>query len=115
MHLERFITKHPVAIIIICALAMAPALYGFLATGVNYDILTYLPQQLDSMKGETILDKEFQDAALSFLIVKGMEPKDILSLEERIRRIPGVGAVVGAADIVSPAIPIDIIPPAISD
>jgi len=115
MKTARFIASHPVAIIVACGLLCLPAAYGFLTTTVNYDILTYLPQDLDSMKGEKVLDEEFQDASISILILKDMEAREILELEDGIRGLPGVATVLGVHDVLAPTIPMEILPESIRD
>jgi uncharacterized protein len=115
MKLARFIANHAWAIIAVCAILMVPALIGFITTRVNYDILTYLPQDLNSMQGEKILDEDFGDASISILIMQGMQAKDIVALEGKIRAVPGVSAVIGANDALPDSVPLDIVPPALKD
>jgi uncharacterized protein len=110
MKLGRLIARHSVLIIVIAAALMVPAAIGFIATRVNYDILSYLPQDLESMKGEAVLDRDFHDAYLSILIVRTMEAKDVIALEERIRGVEGVLTVMGAGDVLSPSVPPEILP-----
>lgn len=113
MKLARFIAKNAVPIIVACAILCVPALIGFITTEVNYDILTYLPQDLNSMKGEAILDKEFGDAAISILVLESMDAKDVVALEAKIREVPGVSAVLGANDVLSPGVPLEMLPEAV--
>ena len=115
MKFASFITRHVKLVLLIALALTVPAAIGFIATRVNYDILTYLPSDLNSMQGEVLLDKEFKDATISILIVEHMPTKDIEALERRIAKVPGVTAVLGAADILSPSVPVDFLPSAIRE
>jgi predicted RND superfamily exporter protein len=115
MKFANFITRHVKLVLIIALALTVPAAIGFITTKVNYDILTYLPSDLNSMQGEVLLDKDFKDATISILIVEGMPTKDIEAMESRIAKVPGVSAVLGAADILSPSVPVDVLPSAIRE
>ena len=64
--------KHPKTVIIAALLLLIPALLGFLGTKVNYDILSYLPDELESVQGEQVLDKTFNTAGISIVITENM-------------------------------------------
>ncbi|WP_041737413.1 MMPL family transporter [Caldicellulosiruptor owensensis] len=106
-----FIAKHRKLVLIVAVLLLIPSVYGFITTKINYDILTYLPKDLDSTKGQEILDKDFKQAALSMLIVKGnMNISDIQKMKEKISRIDGVEKVIWIDDFLDPTIPKDMLP-----
>ena len=84
--LGKKIVKYRVAILIIGLLLLIPSALGYLKTRVNYDILYYLPDNIDTMKGQDILMDDFGKGAFSFIIVKGMENKDVSKLKSRIER-----------------------------
>lgn len=108
--LSRWIAYHPKTVMIICLILIIPSIIGFIMTGVNYDILSYLPEDLESVQGNEVLDKTFHNSASSFIIVKDTEPKDIQKLEEKIRQVEGVSSVMGITDIADPSIPKEILP-----
>ena len=86
----RWIVKHRVAIVIICLLMLIPSVLGMNATKVKYDLLYYLPEDLDTVKGQNILMEEFGKGAFSLCITEGMSETDQQALEDAIRALPGV-------------------------
>lgn len=111
----RFIAKHRVIVLILALILLVPAFYGMAITDINYDMLTYLPSNLDSMKGQEILDKKFSNAATSFLIVQKMESKDIIKLKDKIAKIEGVDKVIWTSDILDNSVPSEILPEDLKD
>ena len=111
----RFIAKHPKIILIVTTLLLIPAAIGYLNTFVNYDIMSYLPDDIESVQGEDILDKNFNSAANGFLVISETSPKDIVALKEKIEKIDGVNAVTWVDDIVDITIPESMLPDAITD
>lgn len=81
-----FIARHRVAILIIGALLLFPAAIGFVKTQVNYDLLSYLPSDIDSVQAENVLDCDFNDASTGMLVIRGMPDKDVAALKEQIAR-----------------------------
>ena len=108
--LAKWIAYHPKTVLIVCLILIIPSVIGFVLTGVNYDILSYLPENLESVQGNQILDQTFHNSASSFIIVKDTEPKDIQKLEDQIRQVEGVSNVMGITDIADPSIPKEILP-----
>lgn len=106
----RFIAKNRILVVVISILLVFPALYGMISTRINYDLLTYLPQNLDSMKGQEILDKKYSDAATSMLIIEDMEPKDIVKIKEKVSKVEGVNKVIWVDDVLDTTIPKEILP-----
>ena len=111
--LAKWIAYHPKTVLIVCLILIIPSIIGYFLTGVNYDILSYLPENLESVQGEQILDETFHNSASSFIIVKDTEPKDIQKLEDQIRQVEGVSNVIGATDIADVTIPKEILPEAV--
>ena len=68
--LAKWIAYHPKTVLIVCLILIIPSIIGYFLTGVNYDILSYLPENLESVQGEQILDETFHNSASSFIIVK---------------------------------------------
>lgn len=106
----RFIANKRIAVLIVAVILIIPSLYGIAKTKINYDLLTYIPQNMDSMKGENILDKTFSSAAISMLIVENMEPKDVLVIKNKIAKVNSVEQVIWTSDLLDTSIPRDIIP-----
>lgn len=107
--LSKWIAYHPKTVLIVCLILIIPSVIGYFATGVNYDILSYLPENIESVQGEQILDETFHNSASSFIIVKDTEPKDVQKLEESIRQVEGVSNVIGVTDLADPSIPKEIL------
>lgn len=105
-----FISKKRAAIIIISVLLLLPAVFGAVSTKINYDMLNYLPKNLDTMKGQAVLDKTFHNAATSMLIIEDMEAKDVVKIKERISKVPGVEKVIWVSDLLDTTIPKEMLP-----
>ena len=110
-----FICKNRITILIITLLLLIPAFIGMNATKINYDILVYLPEDIDTVKGQNILTNDFNIGSFSVTVVDNMESKDILNLESKIKEIEGVGKVISGYDAVGNAIPLEILPSSISE
>lgn len=113
--IAKFIAYHPKTITIIAVLLLIPAAIGYINTFVNYDILSYLPGDLDSVKGENELDETFNSASMSFLVIEDMPSKDVAALKEKIAKVDNVSSVIWVNDIADISIPQEIIPQAIKD
>lgn len=101
----HFIAYHPKTVVIVALLLLIPAVLGYIGTYVNYDILSYLPEELDSVQGEIELDKTFNSAAMSFLVVENMPAKDVKALKEKIAEVKNVSDVIWVDDIADISIP----------
>lgn len=108
--IKKFITGHSLLIVIICFLLLIPASIGYVHTKINYDILVYLPEDIDTIKGQKILTDDFGIGAFSFVMVDHMSNYDILMLEKSIREINSVNMAVSLMDITDSTIPIDMVP-----
>ena len=108
--ISKFIADHAKSVIVVSLLLLIPSVIGFINTRVNYDLLSYLPQNLDSTKGEDILDKTYSDASIGIVIVEGMENKDINILKDKIEEVDGVTTTLGITDVLDESIPNDILP-----
>ena len=111
----KFIAYHPKLITIIAVLLLIPSAIGYINTFVNYDILSYLPGELDSVKGEEELDETFNSASMSFLVIEDMPSKDIVALKEKIAKVENVSSVMWVDDIADISIPQEILPQAVKD
>lgn len=108
------ICKNRIKILIITLILFIPAIIGMEITKINYDILVYLPDSIETIEGQNILTEEFDMGAFSVTIIDGMNSKDILSLEEEIRGIEGVAKVVSTYDAIGTTIPIEMLPNEVS-
>lgn len=106
----KFVARNKILILIISLALLIPSVYGLIKTRINYDLLTYLPQNLDSMKGQDVLDKTFNNAATGFLIVKDMPSKDVVTLKDKVSQVSGVEKVIWINDILDTSIPENILP-----
>ena len=111
----EFICKHKKIILIIALILLIPSVIGMKATKINYDILMYLPDDIETVQGESILAEDFNMGAFSMITVDNMKTKDILKLEEKLKKIGNVEQVVSIADVIGTDIPEDVLPDEIKD
>ena len=111
----RKICKNKTLILIIAILLLIPSFLGMKATRVNYDILVYLPENIETMQGQNILQNNFNMGSYSIVLLDNMKTKDIKKLEEKFRNTDNVEKVVGASDILGTNIPVEMIPDDIKD
>ena len=91
--LSKAIVKHRSLILIIAAVLIIPSVIGMAGTRINYDMLSYLPDDIETIEGQDILLKDFGKGAFSFVIVDGMEDKDISKLRGQLEKIDNVDSV----------------------
>lgn len=115
MKLGKFITKKSRLILIIATLLLLPAIFGYIKSDINYDILSYLPQDIDSTKGQKILEDEFKNAATSMLILENKSESEVEEIKEEIDDVEGVSNVVSRTSLVPSMIPEDMLPKEIKD
>ena len=106
----EWITKHRVLVLIIGTLLMIPCAFGFLHTRVNYDILSYLPGDIDTMVGQDILKEEFGKGAFSFVMLDGMGEEQVKETADRIAGIDHVADVVCYESLTDLRVPKEILP-----
>jgi len=111
----KWITENSKLIVIISLILLIPALIGYRSTKINYDILVYLPDDIETIKGQNILTDEFGIGAFSFVTVEDTSNYELLKLEKEIRKIEGVNQVVSIADITDTVFPKEMIPSVIQD
>lgn len=104
------LTRKPKLVALIAVLMLIPSVIGYAATRINYDILTYLPQDLESSQGERLLEEPFHMAATSMLIVEGMPAGYTNDLISEIKEVPGVSNALWLSNLVGIQIPTDMIP-----
>lgn len=108
--ITRWLVKHRVAAVVVCLLLLIPSVLGMAATKVKYDLLYYLPQELDTVKGQEILLEDFGKGAFSLCVTEGMTEAGQAELEEAVRGILHVESVIGYASILHGALPVEIWP-----
>ena len=115
MKFGRFVVRHRILILVIGALLLIPSVFGMMHTRINYDMLTYLPDDMETVQGQDILLNDFGKGAFSFLIVKNMPLRDVAALEEKIERINHVDSVVWYDDLADLSIPMEMLPDKVYD
>ena len=113
--ISKFITNNSKLIVIISILLLIPALIGYVHTKINYDILVYLPKDIETIKGQNILTDDFKTGAFSFVFVDNKKAVDVLKLEEKIKDIKGVNKVFSIYDVTDTTIPVEFIPDELKD
>ena len=109
------VVKYRVLILILGVLLLIPSVFGYLNTRVNYDVLTYLPDNIETMKGQDILVNDFGTGAFSMFIVDGMEEKDVAELKEKIEKVDHVANVIWYDSITDISVPMSMLPDDIYD
>ena len=110
MKLGKLVVKLRIPILILAVLMLIPAAVGYLKTRTNYDILTYLPKDIETMKGQQILADDFGTGAFSMVVVEGLPDKDIADLAEKIEKVDHVERVLSYASATGGTIPIELLP-----
>ena len=111
----KWVVKHKIAILVIGILLLIPSAFGYFKTRVNYDILTYLPKDIETMKGQDILVDEFGTGAFSMCVVEGMSDKDISKMRKEMEAVPNVKAVLWYDSLVDLSIPKELLPDEIKE
>ena len=107
------ICEHKNLILIITGILMALSFIGMNLTKVNYDILVYLPEDIETIKGQNILTDDFEMGSYSIAVAKNMSSKEIMNIEDKIKNVKGVNKVVSLYDAVG-VIPVDMLPESVT-
>ena len=99
--ISKKIVKHKTLILIIGLLLIIPAIIGMVKTNINYNVLVYLPEDIETMKGQEILTDDFNMGAFSVSILENMSSKEILDYEDKVRSIDGVEKVFSIKDVLN--------------
>ena len=111
----KWIAKHKVLIVIISMLLLIPSFLGMAATRVNYDILSYLPDSLETVEGQDIMVDEFGMGAFSMVVVEDMDLKDVAKLKEKFQDVEHVKDVLWYDSVADLSIPVSMIPAKFKD
>ena len=110
IHFGKGVVKFRIPIFIISLLLLIPAAFGYIKTRVNYDILSYLPKDIETMKGQDILEEDFGSGAFALLVVEGMPPKDVAALQEKVEKVDHVKSAIWYNSIADTSIPMKLLP-----
>ena len=106
----KWMVRHRGIVVILCLLLLIPSILGMAATKTKYDLLYYLPQDLDTVKGQKILLEDFGKGAFSLLVTEGMSIPEQQNMENALKEIPHVDSVIGYASLTKGMLPVEIIP-----
>ena len=109
------ITNNGILILIVSFILLIVSIFGYINTRVNYDILVYLPDSIETIKGENILTDDFGLGSYAFVMVDNKSSKYILNLEDKIKGIKNVNAVYSVADVIDTTIPYEMLPDEVKD
>lgn len=112
---SKAIAQSRMLILVIAFILLIPSVLGYLKTDVNYDILGYLPDELDTRIAQSILKDDFDCGSLGMLIVENMENKDVSKLKEEVKKVEGVNDVIWIDDAIDLSVPREILPEDIRD
>ena len=108
--ISSLIVKKRMMILIISLVLLIPSVFGYISTKINYDLLTYLPKEIDTMKGQDILKEDFGTGAFSMLVSENMEPKEVSALKEKIQDVPHVKDVIWYDSLLDTSVPMEMLP-----
>lgn len=113
--IANFITRNSRMIVIFSLLLLIPSFIGYKNTRVNYNLLVYLPSDIETMKGQDILTDDFELGTFAFIIAPSNSAKEILTLEEKIKSVDTVNLVASVFDVTDTALPIQMLPSDVLD
>ena len=113
--IASLISNHNILILIISLLLLIPSIFGYVNTKINYDILVYLPEDIDTIKGERILTDDFGLGSYAFVITDMSNPYKVMKLEDNIRNIKGVKKAISIVDVIGTNIPKSMLPSDVVD
>ena len=105
-----FVCKNNKLILIIAIILLMFSFIGIKTTKINYDILVYLPENIETIKGQNILTDDFDMGSYSIVVAENMSSKDIIKLEDKIKDVEGVNQVVSIYDLIGTSIPLEVLP-----
>ena len=111
----NFIVSHHILVLLICLFLLIPSVIGYINTRINYDILVYLPEEIDTIKGERILTNDFGVGSYALVMVDMKDTYKVLKLEKELLEIDGVNKVFSLADIIGTSISRDMLPDEVVD
>ena len=115
MRFSKAVVRGRVAILILTVLLMIPAVFGMLATRINYDMLNYLPDDMDTVIGQNALLEDFGKGAFSFVVVENMPDKDVAALQKKLESVEHVETVLWYNSLMDTSIPKELLPDKLYD
>lgn len=113
--IARWIVKRRKLVLLLALLLLIPSVIGMAVTRINYDILTYLPEELDSMIGEAALENDFNLASTAMVTVEGLPTSQLLDMKSQMEQVPGVEQVFWLSDVIDSNIPPEMLPDGIRE
>lgn len=111
----KFIGKNRIIVLIIAVLLTIPSIFGMVATKTNYDMLTYLPKDLESVEGQKIIDNSFGSSEIAMLVLENVKDYEVSDIVKEIEELDGVDSVIWLRDLVDLEIPKEMLPKDILD
>lgn len=115
MRFSKAVVRGRVAILILTVILMIPAVFGMLETRINYDMLNYLPDDMDTVIGQNALLEDFGKGAFSFIVVENMPEKDVAALQEKLESVEHVETVLWYNSLMDTSIPMQLLPDKLYD
>lgn len=106
----KWVAKHRVLIILMAILLLIPSGIGYITTRINYDVLSYLPNSLETVSGQDTMVDEFGMGAFSMVIVEGMENKEVVELKEKLEQVEHVEKIIWYDDVMDISVPTEMLP-----
>lgn len=110
MRFAKAVVKHRILILIIVLILLIPSVLGIIGTRINYDMLNYLPEDMDTVVGQGELLEDFGKGAFSFIIVEDMQPQDVAKLKAEIEKVDHVESVLWYDSIADTSVPMQLLP-----
>ena len=110
MRFGKAVVKHRILILILTAALLVPSVFGMIGTRVNYDMLTYLPEDIDTVIGQNELLKDFHKGAFTFLIFEDMSNKDVAALKQQVEQVEHVDTVLWYDSLADLSVPMELLP-----
>ena len=110
MHIGDMVVRHKIIILIVCLALLIPSIIGYLNIRVNYDLLTYLPEDMETMKGQNVLMDEFNKGGFTLIVIENMKPEDVNDIAQKIEKVEHVDTVLNLDEIDDGSVPEEMLP-----
>ena len=111
----KWVARHKILILIFAVVLLIPAVFGYVKTRINYDLLSYLPDSLETVSGQDTMVDKFGMGAFSMVVVENMENKEVAELKEKLKEVEHVEKVIWYDDVADITIPVEMIPDRLRD
>jgi uncharacterized membrane protein YdfJ with MMPL/SSD domain len=115
MKFGNTVVKHRRIILIAALVLLIPSVLGVIATRINYDMLYYLPEDIETVQGQNVLLDEFGKGGFSIVVVEDMKSDDVSRMSKRIEEVDHVDSVIDLESILDPSIPRSMLPDIVND